>query len=86
MLIKFKFSVPAAKSVQGDYFLNGDFMIDLGQVKTMSGSAFEYRRSLAGREVLVSQGPLKEPLLVEVIHLIHGVCTDGISHWLVKNQ
>lgn len=54
-------------------------MIDIGQVKTMSGSTFEYRRSLAGKESLVSQGPLKEPLLVEVI-LLMGT-ESGYLHW-----
>jgi hypothetical protein len=56
----------AVRDIYGKYFLNGNWHLSSDGTYTIGGAKFLYKRSYIEPEVLRSDGPLLEDLVLEV--------------------
>ena len=56
----------ALKSVNNDYYINAQWVIDWPKAYDVAGTTFKYERPESGPERLVALGPIDEELVVMV--------------------
>uniref|UniRef100_A0A1A8A1Q9 Papilin, proteoglycan-like sulfated glycoprotein n=2 Tax=Nothobranchius furzeri TaxID=105023 RepID=A0A1A8A1Q9_NOTFU len=60
----------AMKNLHGDYYLNGNWMIEFSRATPIGGTLLYYQRGAEGDsvpETIIGRGPTTEPLVVELI-------------------